>query len=205
MALDSVQEITIQLKPLPLDSEALSREASFRDAGVAFVPVTHFRQIDEQGNDINSWCYAACAQMVFDFYKKNVRQCDIAGFAKDENCCPPTLLVCTEEGCDHEDIARIYDHWGIASTPHLQPAGHISLDDLRKELNEGRPVEVVIEWTSNPGSFHAIVIIGFSDPLGKVMYHDPAASSSGDLLDFDELTNSLEFKWDSTWTGLKRK
>lgn len=205
MPLDFVQDIPIRLKALPPNSSCTSPEVSFRDDGVVLLRVTHFQQKDEQGNFINSWCYAACAQMVFDFYNKNVTQCEIAGIANNADCCPPTLLVCTAEGCDHEDIARIYDDKGIASTPHLQPTGRISLDDLKTELREGRPVEIVIEWTSNPNSFHAIVIIGFSDQLGKVMYHDPAADSAGDLLDFDELTNSLEFKWDSTWTGLKRK
>src|SRR5215213_8803176 len=122
MALDSAEEIIIPLKPLLRDVSRARREESFRDGGVVFLSVRHFQQVDEQGNFINSWCYAACAQMVFDFNHVNIRQCQIAGFVKGPQCCVPSRpAVCTEEGCDHPDITRIYDHWGLASTPHLKP------------------------------------------------------------------------------------
>ena len=206
MAIDSVEEIIIPLKPLPRDERDTPRE-EFRDFRAKRLLVPHSLQMDEQGNFIDSWCYAACAQMVFGFYEMNVRQCEIAGFVKGSTqCCSPARPdVCTHEGCDHPDIARIYDHWELTSTPHLKPAGPISWDELKHEIDEDRPVEIVKEWTSEPDSYHAVIIIGYSDELGKVMYHDPSSDEYGILLAFVELTDSADFTWDSTWTGVKKK
>lgn len=205
MVVNTVEEIPIRVKSLPPEARDLSPDSVPRDTGVAFLLVNHFRQVDEQGIERDAWCYAACAQMVFDFYKKKVRQCDIAGLVKNPilGCCPPALKVCTDDGCDHPDIARIYSHWGISSVPHLQPNGRISWGDLKSEIRAGRPVEVVRESVHVPGNFHAIIVIGFNDSLGLVMYQDPQSETTNDVMSFSELISSNDFRWDSTWTGLK--
>lgn len=201
MSQNITEGIPIRLKPLAPETMDLPPGEFPRDIGVAFLPVTRFIQEDPR-----SWCYAACAQMVFNFYKKTVKQCDVAGFVKQVTCCPPGLPVCTADGCSHSDIARIYTKWDVLSTPHLQPGGPISWDEMKAEIGSGRPVEVVLKLKGFEDSFHAVIIVGFNEHSKQVMYHDPDERfEPGRVISFEDLKDSPTHSWDSTWTGLTKK
>lgn len=199
MSSQVTKEITIELEPLLPEKKALSQDMLLENAGVTRLPVPHFMQ-----ENTLSWCYAACAQMILAAYKKPVSQCEIVGSVKKKDCCHnPAPSVCVDEGCDHVDIAPIYNSRGISAVRH-QPHGRISLTELQNELLAKKPVEVTRQAIGLDNSFHAIIVRGFK---GKLLFiNDPLEKPVGGgidytLMTYDELVDDNSYTWDETWTG----
>jgi hypothetical protein len=161
----------------------------------------------------DAWCYAACAQMVINFLIEDdfVEQCDVASFVKTVSCCPPTPSSCTDSGCEKSDIRRIFgnfriDFEGAGADPEIT-INQITSAEIRSEISDGHPIEVVIDWNTQglQQSSHAVLISGIRnnsvyviDPLRGVNFN------GWQPLDF--LKDGFgQGNWVRTWTGLRKR
>ena len=160
----------------------------------------------------DAWCYAACAQMVVNTLILNdfVNQCDVATFVKNTSCCPPTPEACLTSGCTLEQVGKILLKFKIdyegSGDPEVE-VGQITTAEIRSEIDDGHPMEVVIRWnTDGPvDSSHAVLITGIreddyvyiTDPLRGINYNG--------WQPYQFVRNGFgEGRWVRTWTGLHR-
>jgi hypothetical protein len=114
----------------------------------------------------NYWCWAACCQMVFDYYHINaLQQCDLASGQFGQGCCAnPSSPIC-DQG---EWPQNVYPKYGVGFN---LINSSMSLNDVTAELLGNRPVEVYYAWNGGAGA-HVALIVGVFDN-GDVWVHDP--------------------------------
>jgi len=165
----------------------------------------------------DAWCYAACASMVINFCLEDqfTSQCEVASFAKDNNCCDSEISACTDSGCSEDQIGPIYTRFGVDyegfdpnDPTHPVEIGRISFADILESLSADppRPIEAVIEWNGTlNGSSHAVLIIGAHGD--SVYLVDPLPGSTyGEWQDFESLQQWFGHgRWVRSWPGLRRK
>ncbi len=114
----------------------------------------------------NYWCWAACAQMVFDYYHTNtLQQCDLASRQFNQLCCANPSSSACDQG---EWPDNVYPKYAMGFT-NLNSS--MTLSDVTAEISSGRPVEVYYAWTGGAGA-HVALIIGVFDN-NDVWVHDP--------------------------------
>ena len=148
------------------------------------------------------WCYAACATMVLHYYGlTSVNQSDIAGYIRKLKRCPAPG---DRSGVDAEDIETIYRRWGISST---QLSGLVSFETLKKEISEGRPVQISIRWAAYEESSHVVIAYGWRESRGKkiLIVHDPLPDREYEgavRYGWLQLGCGLGI-WEHTWIGIR--
>lgn len=118
----------------------------------------------------DQWCWAACAQMVANFYGNTaVTQCSLANFLHGRaDCCQsPGSVACNQPSGPYERIVRVFDHLGIECIGH---PWDVNPQVVLTELRAGRPVEVGLLWLGGGG--HVAIIYG-ATPQGLWAVHDP--------------------------------
>lgn len=151
------------------------------------------------------WCWAACADMVLDFYQDpNVDQCHLAnsasGAAGGTCCANPTSQTCNRPLSDAE-ISQLWTTHGIQRIPR---ASQVAFLEIQIEITAGRPVEVA--WSRNVGD-HLVIVHGWRvTSAGEEVYvNDPAKGGGEGWMSFLDLRTARGTGfWDSTWVGLKR-
>jgi len=126
------------------------------------------------------WCWAACAEMISEYYVHKIVQCDSANYVYNKDH-TPDIDCCT--GCQGDcpgwgpawgayiyEIKDNWDHWNFTYT---YTASSLSWEDLKKTVSTtsycGKsPIEAVI-----PG--HVVVIYGYAEIDGNkyISYFDP--------------------------------
>lgn len=169
----------------------------------------------------DDWCWAACVDMVLDYYgRREVEQCEIVGRKIGEACCDDPLSEEYSVPCAPKWVRGVWASWGLDARSHLPRAGRlgwISEAALKRELDEGRPVEVGLRWDNGGG--HAVVVSGWRAGRGGRTYfyvNDPW-NWAGDPRDefFAEGVGQVSYKelrtaygmgrWRWTWTGISPK
>ena len=165
------------------------------------------------------WCWAACVDMVLHFYgQPRVEQCEIVGRRiKRADCCDDPKNEEFGVSCAPKFMRGVWLAWGLAARSHLPRKGRlgwITEAALRRELDEGRPVEVGLRWANGGG--HAVVVRGWRAARGGAYYYvnDPW-NWTGDPREkfFDEGVGQVSYRelrtaygmgrWRWTWTGLR--
>lgn len=172
------------------------------------------RQRQQQTN----WCWAACVDMVLDFYgEPSLKQCEVVGKKIKEDCCDNPQNSDYNISCEPEDMRAAWKQVGIKSHPHLGAAtgdsGWIRSDELRAELDEGRPVELGLRWKGGGG--HAIIVQGWKATSKGLFFlvNDPWDWTNLGLIvngkgrvHYDELRRAYGMgKWKWTWTKLDKE
>ena len=126
----------------------------------------------------SEWCWAAVSQAVVLFFNPaaDLQQCKIVGNAFHRACCgdgdaPVRDPACNRPGYLHEVLGTL----GLLAKPSpdaQQPniKGPASFDVLRREIDRGRPVCVLIKWRNGGGRGHFIMIEGYSISASKTPY-----------------------------------
>jgi len=126
------------------------------------------------------WCWAACAEMISEYYGHKIEQCDSANYVynldhdPDINCCTGCTGTCpcwgSAWGVYINELTGNWDHWNFTYT-YL--ASTLSWDELKKTLSKMPwckkcPVEALV-----PG--HVVVVYGYreSGDMRYVYYRDP--------------------------------
>jgi hypothetical protein len=119
------------------------------------------------------WCWAASGQMIMQYLGHSpITQCGEASdyFGNGVNCCAPTPdATCINGGWPQFDKHG----FGFQKTPELSAASALAWDDLRKEIDNNRPI--AFAWHRKTGGGHMMVVIGYKIEDGKnfVVINDP--------------------------------
>jgi Papain-like cysteine protease AvrRpt2 len=205
--------------PLTVEGIALNPDVGEALPETQILDISHFPQ------EGKLWCWAACVQMVLDYYTQtkaetgiqSLEQCDIVRkkLHQPEHECEPDPSK-REDDCPFEDMSNTWRDCGIQQvkgSPNV-----LSMVGIKNEIAARRPIEVGIRW--NAGGGHAVLIKGWADPEILVI-DDPLRNSSfGDndpLLDsplsphtdgsgratHEDLKDALGHgKWVATWFKL---
>jgi ABC-type bacteriocin/lantibiotic exporter with double-glycine peptidase domain len=148
--------------------------------------VPYLRQ--EQTN----WCWAACCEMVFSYYKVTARQCEMATYQFGRDCCrTPSTKVCNQANWPE----NIYAKWRFF---FAKTAASISSTTLCAEIDANRPVEVLYKWRGRGA--HVALICGYYEN-GDVEVHDPWYGQG--RYSFPEIVQAYgRGTWTATYTGI---
>src|SRR5690606_2080692 len=132
-------------------SFAKSKEISFRG----------YAQIE------TNWCWAANGQGILNYYSKTVTQCQ---FVKDGK----GTTSCENDGGTDNQVNTGLKTKRVTSSNYY---GNLTIVDVFKEIDAGRPVYVNWQWT-NREIGHAVTIYGYNqtiDPYRNyIKYSDPS-------------------------------
>jgi hypothetical protein len=128
------------------------------------------------GQQTNVWCWDASSLMVIKYFRplSPLKQCDLANQATNvNNCCNnPFPTICVHTG------------WQMLSNNGFvfsDSSSALSWDDLRKQIDSGRPV--LYAWGWNGGGGHMMVATGYYNLLNQNFVEInnpwPPASSGG--------------------------
>lgn len=147
----------------------------------------------------SEWCWAAVAVSIDKYFNpaSTLKQCQLVNSALNSNndaCKTPTYSNQTFE------VANALQ---IVNRLRLSLPGALSFDQLRQEIDAGRPVCAAIAWDSGGG--HAVIVDAYKVlPSGACQVHvsDPLNPSS--FVDFEEF--SKRYYGDGVWkeTALTR-
>jgi hypothetical protein len=174
--------------PIPVPARAL---AAAPPGAAQRLPVQYFQQ--SQGN----WCWAACCQMVFDYYHTNaLQQCDLASAQFGASCCVnPSGPVCNQG----EWPDSVYPKYNVGFT---RLDASMSQGDVAAEIAAGRPVEVYYAWAGGR-SAHVALIVGVLDN-NQVWVHDPWAAYGSRPLPFSYVQSAYNLgAWTISYSSIK--
>ena len=138
------------------------------------------------------WCWAACTQMIFDYYGISLEQCEIAEIARildytynpyprfgGSNCCNPN------NGCNRKNsftnyvfsygsIQAILDSLSISSS---KIGSNLQLSEIKSEIDAWEPFIIYWKWV-NESDGHFVICRGYDTASEKIYINDPLQSSS---------------------------
>jgi len=157
------------------------------------------------------WCWAACVQMVLEFYNKQKSQCGIVKEmlkleGEDHECGPD--FQSRGESCAFVDMAPT---WRACGIEHVDPdTGHLDMPQIKSEIGANRPIQVGIVWRAPAIGGHSVLIKGWAptspetllidDPLRDM---DPVLDKSGRATHQELLTAFGHGDWQLTWKNLQ--
>ncbi|HXD93082.1 MAG TPA: C39 family peptidase [Bacteroidia bacterium] len=152
------------------------------------------------------WCWATCATMVVHFYgSPNANKCDFANwlFTQTTCCINPDSNNCNQ-GCQTDDIKKVYSQWGIESTIN----GSVTSNILVAEIDANRPIEVRFAWDDGYGGYsggHVVLVVGYenSPSPDTFLVNDPWYGQG--FHNYNELMTAYgKGVWSNTWTGIQK-
>lgn len=162
------------------------------------IPIT----IQEQSN----WCWAACSEVVLDYYKTVKTQCEIAEWTRtaaypffgDVNCCQDPSKGCNKENYNFNragSIQEILIHFG-----NLQNEGSLplTLDEITSDIQNNRLFVIALKWKDGYGG-HFVVGHGIKDD--NVYYMDPDSEDGFYIVKYSDLRDGTN---PGTWRGTNR-
>jgi hypothetical protein len=143
--------------------------------------------------------------MVLHYYgRTSIEQSDVAAYMSEINKAADINDLPEEKsGVDAEDIEKIYQRWGISAT---RLSGIVPFAVVKREINNGRPVQISIRWAEREDSSHVVVVYGWAElGLAKLLrVHDP--------LPDEEFEGTIRYGWlqlgcglgvwEHTWIGI---
>jgi hypothetical protein len=158
------------------------------------------------------WCWAACVNMVLEYYKKGIRQCDVVKIKLGiMNLGEPNHDECVdgfanrEDDCDPMEMAQVWRKCGIANP--IPSSEVLNADGIKAELQAGRPIQVGIHWLPGNGE-HAILIKGWAATSPEAfVIDDPLRDNTllgvSGRATYEELTTAFTHgEWWYTWSHL---
>ena len=165
------------------------------------------------------WCWAACVQMIADYYdwpersRRNIPQCKMANFLFGlSHCCvrysaagrwrPPSEC---DKGCPGEKVADLLRRYGVRSRYTRVP----TVSQVTAELRAGRPVLAILMWGEEAG-YHVAIITGifyqygdFSEDYPMLRVSDPGDARSRDV-DWEHFVKAYgKGKWLGAWQKIE--
>lgn len=133
-----------------------------------------------------SWCWAAVGEMVFKYYYvPAVHQTDYqCGIVQEQTLCSgtPNCVECDLPSGDEASMARMLEQYPVKAARSSKAgdialtvqskAGSLSEAEVKKELNEGRPIIAGVSpsgFKINGSSQHMALIVGYDDSSGALM------------------------------------
>jgi Papain-like cysteine protease AvrRpt2 len=117
----------------------------------------------------SEWCWAAVSQGVALYFDpgSGLQQCQIVGRAFKRACCGDGFAPARDPSCNRQGyLHEALDSMGLLASPEAGAKkkwieGPAPFEVIKREIDAGRPVCVLIRWKSGGGG-HFIVIEGYS-------------------------------------------
>jgi Papain-like cysteine protease AvrRpt2 len=141
------------------------------------------------------WCWAACAQMVLQYYGDLLsQQCQLATLLTEfDGCCadPPTCDI----PCGTSDVAWLYNALGLDAVPGGLAVAPFAT--FHQEFAAKRPVQVAVQQFGREG--HALIArwAGLQGGAESVLLNDPLGAVTS-LLYSEIAAIGVE-----SWTGIE--
>jgi len=144
-----------------------------------------------QQQQCGQWCWAAAAVSVCAFFNPNQTwtQCSLvnAEFNRPDCCVVGCSQACNQPWYLSNALQRTGNYVALAS-------GVCTMNQIKQEIDNNRPLCVRIEW--NGGGGHIVAIDGYNQSLDMVAVDDPSAGSS----DIDLTIFQTAYQGVGTWT-----
>ena len=155
----------------------------------------------------DNWCWAACAEMVLRYFGHDAAQSKIAeryvAYLKAHN--KPHSMGCADTQCAVSDFGEVLKMWGVKADHRPRD---IAFSTVRKELDAGRPVIVLLDWFGSDECFldgHFVIICGWHIERGEPMLKVNNPSRGTGLQTYADLVMAYgQGVWKQTWVGLTR-
>lgn len=152
-------------------------------------------------SQVSNWCWAACAEMIADYWGFSVTQCSMANTQLGyTHCCnSPTPGSCNA-ACPIPDVELVHTRNSVTCNPVIKSL--IPEADLITELKASRPIELGFQYSSTSG--HVVVVYGYASSSGinDFHVHDPDPMVASGLLKYNALKTACgKGVWNHTWTG----
>jgi hypothetical protein len=128
------------------------------------------------------------------------------------DCFPPIPGSLCDHECQPRNIAFIFSDWGLRVDDIDFDVRFLSFDQVRTEINAGRPVLAGVYWIEDGerNGGHVVVIRGWrvvdgeemlyvNDPLGEKAIEVPYSDF---LLEYGDDNSG---QWQLAWTGFRRQ
>jgi uncharacterized protein (DUF2141 family) len=158
--------------------------------------------IQEQTN----WCWAACSEVVLDYYNFPKSQCEIAEWTRtvaspdfgNTNCC-----VDPSQGCNQ-------DNWNFGHTGSIQEilihfgnlqndgGGPSTIEDITSDIQKNRLFVIRLKWNNTTG---AHFVVGHGINGDNVYYMDPDSQDGFYIVKYSTM---LDGSNPGTWTHTNR-
>jgi hypothetical protein len=148
----------------------------------------------------SNWCWDACYQMVFAFFKFTITQCSIAQqipWNTYGNCCGKP--ACCNNTCTVPQVALGWAKWGYNND---YTAGQITYPNIQTTINNNKVVEAALIW--NGGGGHVVLVIGYVTGASDNYVHvnDPGSAQTA-LVKYSSLQNAYgSGTWKYSWNNI---
>lgn len=166
-------------------------------AQVLNIPLT----IQEQSR----WCWAACSEVVLDYYKFPKSQCQIAEWTRtvayptygDTDCCLDPSKGCNQDNYNFNktgSIQEILIHFGQIQN---EGYGFLTQDQVLSDIQKNRLFVMRLEWKTGGGHF----VVGHGINAGNIYFMDPDSQDGFYIVKYSDL---LDGTFSGTWNGTNR-
>ncbi|HKQ50800.1 MAG TPA: C39 family peptidase [Pyrinomonadaceae bacterium] len=208
--------IRIWSPPPPAEPQSAlpqEEEEEFLPLPQSFGPQPHTLDITRIGQERDNWCWAACVQMVMQFFDQDVSQCQVASrFFEDDACNDPDNSF--DSAREAEEIEVVFANQ-LPSVTSLHRPGTITFERIQSEIDDDhRPVAVGILWLRPDGvprGGHLVLVKGWRTFAGREFvkvndpyYEDGDCSLSRLLHYYGPDDDNLDGVWRHTWTDIRR-
>ncbi|AEW95621.1 MULTISPECIES: papain-like cysteine protease family protein [Streptomycetaceae] len=151
--------------------------------------------ITMQAQTKSNWCWAATGNTIATWYGRGYSQnafCDAAfGY--------PQGTSCPNDQATLADDQNAYDWMGIDPGSYIR--GRIGYGTLQSEIDNNRPVQTRIQWSSGGG--HMEVLYGYDTSNNWVYWGDPWPSDYRyNWADYGYYAGNDQFTWTHTLYGI---
>lgn len=130
----------------------------------------------------DQWCWAGVSAAVFEFYKKSVKQCEIAEYTREvatwrdfgpDNCCTNPNNGCNYWNYNWGTLGSIKDILeSMQSSIKINNLGlsrKLELEEIQDDLSKNKPFVIRWGWDTNGGHF----LVGYGIDGRYLKYMDP--------------------------------
>lgn len=118
------------------------------------------------GQQTMVWCWAACSEMILNYYQRPTPQCYILSTWFNADCCT-FPMYCKTTGTLGQISANLEYFGGLQSTVKN---GTLTISEIANEIANNRPI--IIAYT-NFQSGHVVVIFGYDLTTQSIYIYDP--------------------------------
>lgn len=166
----------------------------------------------------SQWCWAGTTTAIIKYYGANLRQCDVANYARIQinatstpfhnfgttDCCADTTtfnMSQADGSCNYTNynwgnpgsIQDILNHWNVTNGTK---SGYYTQNEVNTEINAGHPFIIRYGWTAGGG--HFIVGRGI---VGNDMYlMNPWPGNEYEIVAYNTVVSASDHKWTHTNT-----
>jgi hypothetical protein len=138
-------------------------------------------------------------------YRVAVRQCDLAErLCRLSGCCDGGGDDLCNRSCHADDVPTIYAEWRLRCTA---VPGSLSLTELTREIDRGRPVQVGARWADGGDEGHLFLVHGWvataDGPELLVFDPDEEHGGAGTIRYGDLVALNGQGVWSKSWKGLR--